>query len=320
MRALILGACGQDGPYLAEHLAQYGYEVVGVAPPWDHGVTEADEWLKQRGAPIEWAYGDLTDPLLPRKLIDAVEPDELYNLAAITFVPASWEQAEWVGQVNGLAVARMLETVRQSKKPPRMYQASTSEMFGESPPAQHEGTQMRPVSPYAAAKVFAHTMVGVYRQSYGMHVSSGILFNHESPRRPEKFVTRHVTHSAVRVKLGKQRSIPLGNLDGMRDWGHARDYVKAMHAMVLADEPDDYVIGTGVACSVWELVKMVCTILDLDPEEVVEVDRMRFRPVETAPLVADPRKARRELGWHAETSLFDMLEEMITHDWKLEIA
>lgn len=314
MKALIFGASGQDGPYLANYLASLGYEVWGCIPAWDPNRLRTE----QRAPDMKLVFGDLLDPQMPMRVIGAIEPDEIYNLAALTFVPDSWGQADLVAQTNGLPLVRMLEAVKVYDRVTRVYQASTSEMFGSSPPPQSERTPMMPVSPYACAKLFAHAICRVYRESYGMFVVSGILFNHESPWRGEEFVTRVVTTGVARILAGKQEKLQLGNLEAVRDWGHAYDYVRAMHLMLTAPEPRDYVIGTGRSATVKEMAEMVLTSAKLDPTLIESVPQAK-RLVETAPLTADAHLAATDLGWQPKTSLPALLDEMLLAD-KMRLA
>ena len=314
-RALITGITGQDGSYLAEHLLASGYEVWGVV----RGAPTA------RYANLAHVQDRLTllqgDVLEQTTMLDALtrcRPQELYNLASATFVPASWRQPAMTAQATAIGLVSLLETVRLIDPDIRFYQASSSEMFGaalESP--QSELTALRPRSPYGAAKAYGHFMVGCYRTQYGMHASSGILFNHESPRRPAEFVTRKVTRAAASIKLGLSEEVALGDLDATRDWSHASDQAKAMWLMLQQDEGDDYVVGSGVSRSVRDLARTAFAAVDLDWEQHVRVDPAFVRPPDPVPLVGDPSRARERLGWVAETSFEDMIAEMVEHDLRV---
>ncbi|HEY5358729.1 MAG TPA: GDP-mannose 4,6-dehydratase [Streptosporangiaceae bacterium] len=324
-RALITGITGQDGSYLAEHLVAQGYEVWGlVRGQANPRVRQLREILGD----LRLVRGDLLDQ---GSLISAVEraaPDEVYNLAAISYVPMSWQQAELTGEVTGLGVLRVLEAIRvcsgisASRNPGRsqirFYQASSSEMFGqvrESP--QTEATPFHPRSPYGVGKAYGHFLTQNYRESYGMFAVSGILFNHESPRRGVEFVTRKVSLGAAKIKLGFERQLRLGNLGASRDWGFAGDYVRAMHLMLVQDEPADYVIGTGVTHSVEELVDRAFRAVGLDWHEHVVTDAAFIRPAEVDRLCADPSRARDELGWEPKIGFEELVAMMVESDLKL---
>jgi GDPmannose 4,6-dehydratase len=258
---------------------------------------------------------DLLDPWSIYAVLEKVAPDEVYNLAALTFVPASWDHVELTALLTGLGPVRVLEAVRQlGAVNCRVYQACSSEMFGLSPPPQSETTPFRPASPYACAKVFAHQMCDVYRRSYGMYVVSGILFNHESPWRGPEFVTRHVTKGLAEIKAGRRDHLPIGRLTAVRDWGFAGDYMEAVHLMLQQPSPQDLVIGTGEGRTVGELVLLACRLAGLDAEKVVKHDETRERPLETADLVADPTRAFEELGWRPRTSFEELIEMMLAAD------
>jgi GDPmannose 4,6-dehydratase len=308
-RALIFGASGQDGPYLATELIERGYEVWGCVPGWDPKVLA----MQSREPRMQVVYGDLMDPHLPSRMLDHVEPDVVYSLAAITFVPASWAEVDPTVLTNGVFPVRLLEAVRTMAPHVKVYQASTSEMFGKSAPPQSIDTPFLPVSPYAAAKLLAHHAVHVYRESYGLFAVSGVLFNHESPHRGREFVTRHVSISVARARAGQIREAPIGNLAGLRDWGHAADYVRAMVLMMENDEPKDYVVGTGTMHSVQELVDYATAIAAVDPELFV-VSPKRMRLAETAPLQADSRPIRDELHWQPRYDFEALIREMVLAD------
>jgi GDPmannose 4,6-dehydratase len=314
-RALITGITGQDGSYLAEFLLEKGYEVHGVVR---RASTESFQRLAGIEDRITLHPGDLLDQ---RSLVDvlrACEPDEVYNLAAMSFVAASWNQPSLTAEFTGLGVTRMLEAVREASPDTRFYQASSSEMFGkvrETP--QNEATPFYPRSPYGVAKAYGHFITVNYRESYGLFACSGILFNHESPRRGLEFVTRKVTHGAAAIKLGLEQKLMLGNLDARRDWGYAPEYVEAMWMMMQRDEPSDYVIGTGVDHSVRELVDIAFGYLDLDPADHIRTDATLQRPAEVERLVADYSKAEGELGWRPRTSFTELVKLMVDADLDL---
>ncbi|WP_283134076.1 GDP-mannose 4,6-dehydratase [Rhizohabitans arisaemae] len=321
-RALITGITGQDGSYLAEHLLREGYDVWGlVRGQANPRVTRVRRLLED----IRFVGGDLLDQGSLISAVEKVQPDEVYNLGAISFVPLSWEQAELTAEVTGMGVLRVLEAIRvcsgisSSRSPKsgqiRFYQASSSEMFGqvrESP--QTERTPFHPRSPYGVAKTYGHFLTQNYRESYGMFAVSGILFNHESPRRGAEFVTRKVSLGVARIKLGLASELRLGNLDARRDWGYAGDYVRAMHLMVAADRPDDYVIGTGRTHSVRELVAAAFEAVGLDWERYVVFDQSLRRPAEVDLLCADPKEAKARLGWEPSVSFEDLVAMMVESD------
>ena len=311
-RAIITGITGQDGSYLAELLLEKGYEVYGM--------------VRRSSAPNLWRIqhlldritlkpADLLDQLSLIRLIDEVRPHELYNLAAMSFVPASWDQPMLTGEYNSQGVTRLLDAVRQVDPTIRFYQASSSEMFGkvrETP--QRESTAFYPRSPYGVSKVFAHYITVNYRESYGLFAVSGMLFNHESPRRGLEFVTRKVSDGVARIKLGLADSLSIGNLDAHRDWGFAGDYVRAMWLMLQRDRPDDYVIATGVSHSVRELVEIAFAHAGLDWQKYVRKDPALMRPAEVDHLLGDPTKAREELGWTPAVDFKRLVEMMVDAD------
>jgi len=311
-RALITGITGQDGSYLAELLLEKGYHVAGVVRRTSAPNSSRIEHLLGR---ISLHPADLLDQLSLIRLIDAVQPDELYNLAAMSFVPASWDQPMLTGEFNSQGVTRVLEAVRHVNPRIRIYQASSSEMFGkvrEVP--QTELTPFYPRSPYGVSKVFGHYITVNYRESYGLFACSGILFNHESPRRGLEFVTRKVTDGAARIKLGLAESLSLGNLDSCRDWGFAGDYVRAMWLMLQQDQPDDYVIATGKAHSVRDLVELAFARAGVQWQEHVRVDPALVRPAEVDHLIGDSGKARRVLGWEPTVDFKGLVEMMFDAD------
>jgi GDPmannose 4,6-dehydratase len=311
-RALITGITGQDGSYLAEWLLEHGYEVTGVV----RRLSASNHWriahLRDR---ITLRPGDLLDQLSLIRLIDEVRPDEFYNLAAMSFVPASWDQPLLTGEFNAMGVTRVLEAIRQVDPKVKLYQASSSEMYGkvrEVP--QTELTPFYPRSPYGVSKVFGHYITVNYRESYDLFACSGILFNHESPRRGLEFVTRKVSDGVARIKLGLAQDLPLGNLDAQRDWGFAGDYVRAMWLMLQQDTPDDYVVATGESHSVRDLVEAAFGHVGLDWREHVRLDPRFLRPAEVDHLIGDAGKARRELGWAPSLSFTQLVAMMVDAD------
>ena len=310
--ALITGITGQDGSYLAEHLLAQGYEVWGLV----RGQNNPRAATVQRLIPdLRLIEGDLHDQSSLIAALEATRPDEVYNLGAISFVALSFKQAINTGEITGLGVTRVLDAIRVVNPRIRFYQASSSEMFGkvrETP--QNELTPFHPRSPYGAAKAYGHHITVNYRESYGMHAVSGILFNHESPRRGMEFVTRKITHTAARIKLGLERELRLGNLDARRDWGYAGDYVRAMHLMLQQSEPDDYVIASGESHSVREFLAAAFGHLGLRWEDHVVVDERFLRPAEVDVLVGDAGKARRVLGWQPGVGFADLVVMMVESD------
>lgn len=314
--ALITGVTGQDGAYLAELLLSKGYRVCGIAPRRSTSDVNLSrlEWLgiKERVELIDGDLGDLGGLI---RSVQECQPDEVYNLAAQSFVQASWSQPVLTGQVTGIGAVNVLEAVRIARPEARFYQASTSEMYGLiQEPRQSETTPFYPRSPYAAAKLYAHWMTVNYRESFGLHASSGILFNHESPLRGLEFVTRKVTDGVARIKLGLASELRLGNIDAKRDWGHARDYVKAMWMMLQQDRPDDYVIATGISTTVRDMCRIAFDHVGLDMDDHVVIDPRFYRPAEVEVLMGNPDKAQRQLGWKAETTLEAMIREMVDAD------
>ncbi len=322
--ALITGITGQDGSYLAELLLAKGYEVHGVVrrsssmnrgriDHLQHGNPAHPE-----GARFVLHYGDMTDSGGLNRLVKTVRPDEIYNLAAQSHVAIAFDQPEYTGDADGLGTTRLLEAIRTTGAPTRFYQASTSEMFGLSPAPQNEQTVFHPRSPYAAAKLYAHWMTVNYREAHHLFACSGILFNHESPRRGENFVTRKITRGIGQILAGKLDKLRLGNLDSKRDWGHARDYVEAMWLMLQQDEPDDFVIATGVQRSVREFAELAFALAGLDWEEYVSIDQAYMRPADVVDLRGDASKAERVLGWKPRTTFDQLVREMLETDLKLE--
>jgi GDPmannose 4,6-dehydratase len=320
-RALITGLTGQDGSYLAELLLAKGYEVHGIIrrsssfntgrlDPIYHDPHEA-------GVRFFMHYGDLSDSGSMVNLIRDLQPDEIYHLGAQSHVKVSFEVPEYTADATGMGTVRMLEAIRASGVNTRFYQASSSEMFGAAPPPQNEETPFYPRSPYGVAKVFAYWITVNYREAHGLFACNGILFNHESPRRGETFVTRKITRAVARIKAGMQDKLFLGNLDAKRDWGYAPEYVEAMWMMLQQDEADDYVIAAGEAHTVREFCELAFQHVDLDWERHVEIDPRYFRPTEVDFLLGDPSKARRLLGWQVRTSLPDLVRTMLDADIQL---
>jgi GDPmannose 4,6-dehydratase len=320
--ALVTGIAGQDGSYLAEFLLGQGYEVHGVM----RRTSTINTWRlddiyhdpHDPGSPFFLHYGDITDSTVMANLLRKIQPDEVYHLAAQSHVQVSFEMPEYTADVTGTATIKLLEAIRQqsevSGKAVRFYQASSSEMFGSTPPPQNEETPFHPRSPYGAAKVFAYWLTVNYRESYDMFATNGILFNHESPRRGETFVTRKISRAVARIAAGTQKTLYLGNLDAKRDWGFAGDYVEGMWRMLQADEPDDFVIATGEAHTVREFCELAFSHVGLDWEKYVQVDQRYFRPAEVDYLLGDPSKASRVLGWKPALSFPELVKLMVDED------
>ncbi|MDF1485190.1 GDP-mannose 4,6-dehydratase [Ramlibacter sp. H39-3-26] len=312
--ALITGITGQDGAYLARLLLDKGYTVHGVLA---RRSTDTLWRLRYLGIKddVRLLDGDVTDLSSMIRIVDRSKADEIYNLAAQSFVGTSWSQPILTGMVTGIGAANLLEALRIVSPEARFYQASTSEMFGKiQEPAQSERTPFYPRSPYGVAKLYAHWMTINYRESFGLHASSGILFNHESPLRGIEFVTRKVTDAAVRIKLGYQKKLKLGNIDAKRDWGYAGDFVQAMWLMLQQDVADDYVIATGKAATVRDMCRIAFSCLDLDYTQYVEIDPELFRPAEVEELCGNPSKAFERLGWSSTTSLDGLIAMMVDAD------
>ncbi len=311
-RAFITGITGQDGSYLAEFLLEQGYAIYGVVR---RSSTETFERIAHIKGQINLVHADLTDQVSLIETLNHVRPAEVYNLAAQSFVPASWHQPLLTGDVTGLGVTRMLEAIRIVDPSIRFYQASSSEMFGhvrESP--QNEQTPFYPRSPYGVAKVYGHWITVNYRESYDLFAVSGILFNHESPRRGLEFVTRKITHGAARIALGLQDELRLGNLDAKRDWGYAKDYVEAMWRMLQQDEPDDFVVSSGATHTVRQVCETAFQHVGLDWERYVKIDESLYRPAEVNELLGDANKAREKLGWRPSTGFKELIELMVDAD------
>ena len=324
-RALITGITGQDGSYLAERLLAKGYEVHGVIRRSSGFNTGRIDHLYRdphdSDARLFLHYGDLADGSGLRRILEEVQPAEVYNLAAQSHVRVSFDQPEYTADIVATGTLRLLEAMRDyirvSGSAVRLYQAGSSEMFGASPSPQNESTPFSPRSPYAAAKVAAYWFAANYRDAYGMFIANGILFNHESPRRGETFVTRKITRALARIELGLQKKLYLGNLDAVRDWGFAGDFVEAMWRMLQQDEPDDYVVATGEAHSVRELLDAAAAQLELDWHDHVEIDPRYLRPTEVDHLLGDPSKVREKLGWSPRVSFQELIRMMIEHDLEL---
>ncbi len=311
-RAIITGVTGQDGSYLAELLLEQGYQVTGIIRRLSHPNSERIDHLRDR---IKLRPADLLDEMSLIRAIAEEEPDEFYNLAAMSFVPASWDQPLLTGEFNAQGVTRVLDAIRHVNPKIKFYQASSSEMFGkvrEVP--QSEMTPFYPRSPYGVSKVFGHYITVNYRESYNLFACSGILFNHESPRRGFEFVTRKVTHAVARIKLGLQDKLYLGNLEAHRDWGFAGDYVRAMWLMLQQPTPDDYVVATGEAHSVKDLVQIAFARVDLDWKKYVEIDHSLLRPAEVDHLIGNPAKARQLLKWEPSVDFTGLVQMMVDSD------
>lgn len=336
-KALITGITGQDGSYLTELLLEKGYEVHGIIRRASSFNTGRIDHLYQdpheEKRKLFLHYGDLTDSSSLTRIIKEVEPDEIYNLGAQSHVKVSFETPEYTGNSDGLGTLRILESIKLLglEKKTRFYQASTSEMFGATPPPQHESSVFYPRSPYGAAKLYAHWITKNYRESYGMFAVSGILFNHESPRRGATFVTKKITRAAARISMGLQEVLYLGNLNAKRDWGHAKDFVRAMHLMLQQQIPDDFVIATGMQYSVREFCELAFKEVGIELEwsgngseekgidkktgkTLIEVDKNYYRPTEVESLLGDPSKAKRVLGWEPEISFKELVKEMMQSD------
>jgi GDPmannose 4,6-dehydratase len=317
-RALVTGITGQDGSYLAELLLDKGYEVHGIVRRSSSFNTQRIDHLyhdpHEKGVPLFNHYGDLSDAVSLTKLLYELQPDEVYNLGAQSHVRVSFDIPEYTFDVTGAGTLRLLEAIREAGVKTRFYQASSSEMFGSAPPPQSEATPFHPRSPYAVAKVAAFWATVNYREAYGMFASNGILFNHESPRRGETFVTRKITRAVARIKAGLQDKLYLGNLDAKRDWGYAPDFVEAMWMMLQADEPDDFAVATGETHSVREAVEVAFAHAGIDPDDRVEIDERYFRPSEVDVLLGDASKAKEKLRWEPKVKFKELVELMVDAD------
>lgn len=314
--ALITGITGQDGAYLSQLLLKKGYNVFGLLRRSANAdvIKSRLHWLGIENE-VHYVDGNLTDISSLIRIIQSVNPDEVYNLAAQSFVAASWQQPILTGEVTGIGAVNVLEAIRIVNSGIKFYQASSSEMFGKvSDPIQSEKTPFHPRSPYAVSKLYAHWTTINYRESFQLHASSGILFNHESPLRGIEFVTRKITDAVARIKLGLSKTVALGNLDSVRDWGHAQDYVRAMWSMLQQEKPDDYVVATGHAVSVRDFCNIAFNYVNLNYEDHVVIDPMFFRPAEVNTLCGNASKAREVLGWSPEISLEDLIYEMVDAD------
>lgn len=309
-RALITGVTGQDGSYLSELLLSKGYQVFGLKRRTS---TKSDERIAHLSSSVTLMDGDLLDAGSLVRAVKEAQPDEIYNLAAQSFVQTSFEQPILTLETTGAGVLRVLEAARSVCPEAKIYQASTSEMFGGCPPPQREDTPFYPRSPYGVAKLYGHWITVNYRESYGMYCCSGILYNHESPRRGHEFVTQKIARGAAAIKLGLANSLSLGNLEAKRDWGHAKDFVEAMWLMLQQENPDDYVIATGEAHTVREFVELAFNILGLNYQKYVVVDPKFFRPAEVNFLLGDYRKANSKMGWKPKVTFSELVDEMVCH-------
>lgn len=320
-RALITGVTGQDGSYLAELLLEKGYEVHGVIRRSStFNTSRIDHLYKdphEEGNRFHLHYGDITDGVGISNLVRELEPHEIYNLAAQSHVKVSFEMPDFTAQVDGVGTIRLLEAIRAAKIDTKFYQASTSELYGSTPPPQAETSPFAPQSPYAAAKLYSYWVVRNYRDAYGLHATNGILFNHESPRRGETFVTRKITMAAAKIKLGLQSKLYLGNLNAIRDWGFAPEYVESMWMMLQQEKSNDFVVATGVGASVRDFCEASFAALDLDYRQYVETEDRYTRPTEVDALIGDPSKSERILGWKAKTHWKELAELMVKKDFQL---
>jgi|SRR3990167_3089778 len=320
-KALITGITGQDGSYLAELLLEKGYNVYGIIRRTSTFTTDRIDQIYQdphdKGLRLKLIYGDLSDSSVINQIIKEVRPDEIYNLGAQSHVRVSFDIPEYTGDIVALGALRILDAIRESGVKTKFYQASSSEMYGKVQAVpQNEETDFYPRSPYAVAKLYAHWITKNYRESYNMFACSGILFNHESPRRGETFVTRKITEAIARIKLGLQDTLYLGNLDAKRDWGYAKEYVEAMWLMLQQDKPDDYVIATGETHSVREFLEAAFGYAKLDWKKHVKIDKKYFRPAEVDLLIGDATKAKKQLGWEPKVKFEELVKIMVDADMK----
>jgi len=317
-RALITGVTGQDGSYLSELLLHKGYEVHGVIRRSStFNTARIDHLYKdphEENSRFHLHYGDITDGVGISNLVRELEPHEIYNLAAQSHVKVSFEMPDFTAQVDAVGTVRLLEAIRAAKIDTKFYQASTSELFGSTPPPQSENSPFAPQSPYAAAKLYSYWVVRNYRDAYGLHATNGILFNHESPRRGETFVTRKITMAAARIKLGLQHKLYLGNLNAIRDWGYAPEYVESMWSMLQQEKADDYVVATGVGATVRDFCEASFSAIGLDFRDYVETEERYNRPTEVDALIGDPSKVEKILGWKAKTHWKELAELMVNSD------
>ncbi|MBV9394342.1 MAG: GDP-mannose 4,6-dehydratase [Methylobacteriaceae bacterium] len=315
-RALLTGITGQDGAYLSQFLLSKGYEVTGIVRRSSHKGLEEHrlQWL-EIDKQVKLLYGDVADLSSLLRIVQQIQPDEIYNLAAQSFVASSWDQPILTAEITGVGVMNMLEAMRIGAPQARFYQASSSEMYGKiREPMQSELTPFHPRSPYAVAKLYGHWITVNYRESFGLHASSGILFNHESPLRGIEFVTRKVTDGVARIKLGLAKELRLGNIDAKRDWGHARDYVRAMWLMLQQPTADDYVVATGRTTTIRDMCRIAFDHAGLEMDKYVVIDSAFFRPAEVDVLLGNPAKAKEKLGWSPQISLEEMIVEMVEAD------
>ena len=316
--ALITGVTGQDGSYLAEFLLAKGYEVHGLIRRSSTFNTSRIDHIYQdpheKNPKLFLHYGDLIDGVGLTNLIREIKPTEVYNLGAQSHVQVSFTMPQYTGQVDAVGAVGLLEAIRSADIDTRFYQASTSELFGSTPPPQNENSVFRPQSPYAAAKLMAYWCTVNYRDGYGMHATNGILFNHESPRRGETFVTRKITRAVAAIKAGKQDKLFLGNIDAVRDWGYAKEYVESMWLMLQQDKPDDYVVATGVGATVKDFAEAAFSRAGLNWQDHIETDKKYIRPTEVDALIGDPSKAEKALGWKAKTHWRELAELMVDAD------
>ncbi len=319
--ALITGITGQDGSYLAEFLLGKGYEVHGIIRRSSSFNTGRIDHIYQDphdpNPKLILHYGDMSDGVGLTNLVREIKPDEVYNLAAQSHVQVSFSMPQYTGQIDGVGPVVLLEAIRAAGSETRFYQASTSELYGSTPPPQNEESMFRPRSPYAAAKLMAYWTTVNYREAYGIHATNGILFNHESPRRGETFVTRKITRAVADIAHGKSKKLYLGNVDSVRDWGYAKEFVESMWMMLQQDKPSDYVVATGVGATVQQFVEVAFAHAGLNWQDHLEIDQKYIRPTEVDALIGDPSKATRELGWSAKTHWEDLAKLMVDADLKL---
>ena len=320
--ALITGVTGQDGSYLAEFLLGKGYEVHGIIRRSSSFNTGRLDHIYQDphdpNPKLILHYGDMSDGVGLTNLVREIKPDEVYNLAAQSHVQVSFSMPQYTGQIDGVGPVVLLEAIRAAGSETRFYQASTSELYGSTPPPQNEESMFRPRSPYAAAKLMAYWTTVNYREAYGIHATNGILFNHESPRRGETFVTRKITRAVADIAHGKSKKLYLGNVDSVRDWGYAKEFVESMWMMLQQDKPSDYVVATGVGATVQQFVEVAFAHAGLNWQDHLEIDKKYIRPTEVDALIGDPAKVNRELGWVAKTHWQDLAKLMVDADLKTE--
>ena len=319
--ALITGITGQDGSYLAEFLLAKGYEVHGIIRRSSSFNTARIDHIYQdphdKNPKLILHYGDMSDGVGLTNIVREIKPDEVYNLAAQSHVQVSFTMPQYTGQIDGVGPVVLLEAIRAAGNETRFYQASTSELYGSTPPPQNEDSMFRPRSPYAAAKLMAYWTTVNYREAYGIHATNGILFNHESPRRGETFVTRKITRAVADIAHGKSKKLYLGNVDSVRDWGYAKEFVESMWMMLQQDKPSDYVVATGVGATVQQFVEVAFAHAGLNWQDHLEIDKKYIRPTEVDALIGDPSKAQRELGWSAKTHWQDLAKLMVDADLEL---